>query len=80
MLTHDRPRHFLAREGIILLGCFLLGVAGWCWVALMTTAEYFPPFQVWMRTPSTNGVLLYGGLAMVRLSIWAARVLWRQAA
>jgi hypothetical protein len=69
VLKHDRQR-VLAREGIILLGCLLLAAALWSWGTLTTTAVHFPPFQVWMLTPSTNGVLLYGGLAMVRVLVW----------
>jgi hypothetical protein len=32
-----------------------------------------------MRTPSTNGVLLYGGLAMVRVMVWAVLLLRKAA-
>ena len=79
MLTHDRLRHVLAREAIILLGFLLLAAALWSWGALTTTAEHVPPFQVVMLNPSTNGVLLYGDLAMVRLLVWTSVRLWRQA-
>ena len=58
LLTHDRLRSVLAHEAIILLGFLLLGAAVWGWGALTTTTEHFPPFQVVMLNPSTNGVLL----------------------
>ena len=79
MLTHDRLRHVLAHEAIILLGFLLLADALWSWGALTTTAEHVRWFQVVMLNPSTNGVLLYGDLAMVRLLVWTSVRLWRQA-
>ena len=72
-------QRFLAREWNIFLGCLLLSAAGWGVLALRSSADYFPPFQVVMFTPTT-GVLLYGSLAVVCLSIWAVQVLWRPAA
>ena len=83
MLTPDRLRHVLAREAIILLGFLLLpaalwsGAMLWSWATL--TAAHVPPFQVWMLTPSSNGVLLYLGFAPIRLLVWTSVRLWREA-
>ena len=78
MLTPARLRHVLAREAIILLGFLLLAAALWSGATL--TAVQVPPFQVMMRNPSSNGVLLYLGFVPIRLLVWTSVRLWRQAA
>jgi hypothetical protein len=52
MLTHDGQR-FVAREGMILLGCLLLAAAAWSWGALTTTDAPRPQSRARAVTSAT---------------------------